>query len=219
MALGSVGPGVVRHEVFGACQIERRPRGASRAGARSYVFFGPITPVRERATAWFVRRAIEPCAKAFARKILRNNWPEKNVGASASSRCAARAALDLVSAMLLEQNDKWCLQRRYMQLEAFEAVSDNPQAKLSAVINYTANSAARTMMSYTTSRDTILDGVAIHLPAFWLVTTNPAFIAGQLGHSVQVLLSTYAKWLNSANDWAELAKLEKNVMGTEGVQD
>gem|GEM_PF-2925814 len=68
--------------------------------------------------------------------------------------------------MLLEQNDKWCLQRRYMQLEAFEAVSDNPQAKLSAVINYTANSAARTMMSYTTSRDTILDGVAIHLPAF-----------------------------------------------------
>lgn len=27
------------------------------------------------------------------------------------------------------------LQRRYMQLEAFEAVSDNPQAKLSAVIN------------------------------------------------------------------------------------
>ncbi|AUZ58783.1 integrase [Pseudomonas sp. XWY-1] len=48
---------------------------------------------------------------------------------------------------------------------------------------------------------------------------NPAFIAGQLGHSVQVLLSTYAKWLNSANDWAELAKLERNVMGTELVQD
>ncbi|WP_033743792.1 IS256 family transposase, partial [Pseudomonas plecoglossicida] len=41
----------------------------------------------------------------------------------------------LVGAMLLEQNDEWCLQRRYMQLEAFEAVSDNPQAKLSAVIN------------------------------------------------------------------------------------
>lgn len=48
---------------------------------------------------------------------------------------------------------------------------------------------------------------------------NPAFIAGQLGHSVQVLLSTYAKWLNSANDWAELAKLEANVIGTELVQD
>lgn len=41
----------------------------------------------------------------------------------------------LVEAMLLEQNDEWCLQRRYMQLGAFGAVSDNPQANLSAVIN------------------------------------------------------------------------------------
>ncbi|ATB63311.1 site-specific integrase [Pseudomonas mosselii] len=48
---------------------------------------------------------------------------------------------------------------------------------------------------------------------------NPAFIAGQLGHSVQVLLTTYAKWLNSANDWSELAKLEAAVIGTELVQD
>lgn len=48
---------------------------------------------------------------------------------------------------------------------------------------------------------------------------NPAFISGQLGHSVQVLLTTYAKWLNSANDWSELAKLEKKVIGTELVQD
>ncbi|MNP84463.1 Transposase, Mutator family [compost metagenome] len=32
----------------------------------------------------------------------------------------------LVGAILRERNDKWCLQRRYMQLEAFEAVSDNP---------------------------------------------------------------------------------------------
>ncbi|MBC3497305.1 site-specific integrase [Pseudomonas sp. SWRI100] len=48
---------------------------------------------------------------------------------------------------------------------------------------------------------------------------NPAFIAGQLGHSVQVLLTTYAKWLNSANDWSELAKLEQQVIGTELVQD
>lgn len=36
---------------------------------------------------------------------------------------------------------------------------------------------------------------------------NPAFIAGQLGHSVQMLLTTYAKWLSSASDWAELDKL------------
>lgn len=47
---------------------------------------------------------------------------------------------------------------------------------------------------------------------------NPAFIAGQLGHSVQVLLSTYAKWLNSASDWSELEKLEMQLIGTELVQ-
>lgn len=37
---------------------------------------------------------------------------------------------------------------------------------------------------------------------------NPAFIAQQLGHSVQMLLSTYARWLNSSNDWEELKKLK-----------
>lgn len=36
---------------------------------------------------------------------------------------------------------------------------------------------------------------------------NPAFIAQQLGHSVQMLLSTYARWLNSSSDWDELKKL------------
>lgn len=37
---------------------------------------------------------------------------------------------------------------------------------------------------------------------------NPAFIAGQLGHSVQMLLSTYARWLSSSADWKELEKFE-----------
>ncbi len=37
---------------------------------------------------------------------------------------------------------------------------------------------------------------------------NPAFIAQQLGHSVQMLLSTYARWLNSSSDWDELKKLK-----------
>lgn len=36
---------------------------------------------------------------------------------------------------------------------------------------------------------------------------NPAFIAHQLGHSVQMLLSTHARWINSSNDWQELEKL------------
>jgi putative transposase len=40
----------------------------------------------------------------------------------------------LVGALLLEQNDEWQLQRRYMQLEGMTAVSDNQAARLSAVI-------------------------------------------------------------------------------------
>lgn len=46
---------------------------------------------------------------------------------------------------------------------------------------------------------------------------NPAFIAGQLGHSVQVLLSTYARWLSSTTDWSEVGKLESQI-GTKMVQ-
>ncbi|WP_408003614.1 integrase [Pseudomonas asplenii] len=30
---------------------------------------------------------------------------------------------------------------------------------------------------------------------------NPAFIAQPLGHSMQMLLSTCARWLNSGSDW------------------
>lgn len=45
------------------------------------------------------------------------------------------AIVRLIGAMLLEQNDEWSVQKRYMQLEGFQAVSDNPTAKLSAIIN------------------------------------------------------------------------------------
>lgn len=41
----------------------------------------------------------------------------------------------LAGALLLEQNDEWQLQRRYMQLEGLNAVSDNQTARLSAVIS------------------------------------------------------------------------------------
>lgn len=41
----------------------------------------------------------------------------------------------LVGALLLEQNDEWQLQRRYMQLEGLAALADNQPARLSAVIN------------------------------------------------------------------------------------
>ena len=47
---------------------------------------------------------------------------------------------------------------------------------------------------------------------------NPAFIANQLGHSVHMLLSTYAKWLNSSTDWSELGKLENSMIGTKLVR-
>jgi hypothetical protein len=40
---------------------------------------------------------------------------------------------------------------------------------------------------------------------------NPAFIAGQLGQGVQVLLSTYARWLSSTTDWSEVGKLESQI--------
>ena len=36
---------------------------------------------------------------------------------------------------------------------------------------------------------------------------NPAFIANRPGHSVEMLLSTYAKWISSSSDWRELEKL------------
>jgi putative transposase len=44
------------------------------------------------------------------------------------------AIVRLVDALPLEQNDEWQLQRRYMQLEGLNAVSDNQTARLSAVI-------------------------------------------------------------------------------------
>ncbi|MWV17515.1 tyrosine-type recombinase/integrase [Pseudomonas sp. L-22-4S-12] len=36
---------------------------------------------------------------------------------------------------------------------------------------------------------------------------KPAFIAKQLGHSIQILLTRYARWLDGASDWAEMEKL------------
>lgn len=39
----------------------------------------------------------------------------------------------LVGALLLEQNDEWAMQRRYMTLETLAEVGDNPAVSLSAV--------------------------------------------------------------------------------------
>ncbi len=45
-----------------------------------------------------------------------------------------KSIIRLVGALMLEQNDEWCLQRRYMQLEGLQALSENQTARLSAVI-------------------------------------------------------------------------------------
>ena len=44
-----------------------------------------------------------------------------------------RAITRLVGAMLLEQSDEWTLQRRYMQLEGLQTLSDTAPARLPAV--------------------------------------------------------------------------------------
>jgi hypothetical protein len=41
----------------------------------------------------------------------------------------------LVGAFLLEQNDEWQLQRRYMQLEGLQSLVDSQPGRLSAVVN------------------------------------------------------------------------------------
>lgn len=47
---------------------------------------------------------------------------------------------------------------------------------------------------------------------------TPAFVAKQLGHSVQMLLDTYSRWLDSDSDLLELAKLKPSGSGTILVQ-
>ncbi len=44
------------------------------------------------------------------------------------------AIVRLVGALMLEQNDEWQLQRRYMQLEGLKTVSDNQMHRISAVV-------------------------------------------------------------------------------------
>ena len=44
-----------------------------------------------------------------------------------------RAAIRLVGALMLEQNDEWAVGRRYMSLESLSPMSDDPVLSLPAV--------------------------------------------------------------------------------------
>lgn len=60
----------------------------------------------------------------------------------------------LVGAMMLEQNDAWSLNRRYMQLEGFQTLSDTAPTRLSAVARCVpCSSAFSGLYTYTTEWD------------------------------------------------------------------
>lgn len=79
--------------------------------------------------------------KAHRRQIASTN-PLERVNAEVKRRTDVvgifpndASIIRLVGALMLEQNDEWQLNRRYMQLEGMEAVSDNQTPRLSAVIS------------------------------------------------------------------------------------
>jgi hypothetical protein len=66
---------------FSACEIERRPRGASRGKPAPTFVSGQYLLHPLARGPLFARRDIEWYAKGYARQCLRNDWPETNVGA------------------------------------------------------------------------------------------------------------------------------------------
>lgn len=50
-----------------------------------------------------------------------------------------------------------------------------------------------------------------YAPLCLIAGMNLAFIANPLSHCVEMLLSTYAKWISSSSDWRELEKLPPRV--------
>lgn len=41
---------------------------------------------------------------------------------------------------------------------------------------------------------------------------TPAYCARQLGHSVEIFLTTYARWIDGDLDSAEMARLEASIV-------
>ena len=68
-----------------------------------------------------------------------------------------RAVTRLVGAILLEQNDEWTLQRRYMQLEGLQSLSDTPRlACRLCSAEHRVHLGPSGLWTYTTRWDTIL---------------------------------------------------------------
>jgi hypothetical protein len=73
---------------------------------------------------------------------------------------------------MVEQNDEWQLQQRYMQLEGLQSLSNNQPAGLSGVVNGVRVNLVKIHDSYTTSRDTIAQGAEAACCASWLTETR-----------------------------------------------
>jgi hypothetical protein len=90
----------VRHSIFIACEIERRLRGAHRELALAPTFVSCQLFLWDlRANALAHGAILRRTNKAVARAYHRRDWPETNVGASASSRCAPRGRRSIPHAL------------------------------------------------------------------------------------------------------------------------
>jgi hypothetical protein len=72
----------VQFEPFGGCEIERRPRGASRAALAPTFVSGQLILWDLRADALVHGAISRRTNQAVARTCHRRYWPETNVGAS-----------------------------------------------------------------------------------------------------------------------------------------
>jgi hypothetical protein len=89
-----------RHSIFSACEIERRPRGAHRELALAPTFVSGQSFLRDMHANALAHGSISRRTnKAVARAWHRRYWPETNVGASASSRCAPRGRRSIPQAL------------------------------------------------------------------------------------------------------------------------
>lgn len=52
--------------------------------------------------------------------------------------------------------------------------------------------------------------------AMWMAGMTPAFCAKQLGHSVEVFLRTYSKWLDGDQNDVEMSRLENALLSPAG---